>query len=50
MNFWYIYTDGQGHFALAKEPSGNFIMVHAGPFNTFAEGAVQMKALGVPGW
>lgn len=50
MHEWHIYTDGQGHFALAEEPSGAFIMIHSGPYATFAEGAAAMKALGVPGW
>lgn len=50
MQEWHIYTDGQGRFALAKEPSGAFILIHSGPFATFADGAAAMKALGAPGW
>jgi hypothetical protein len=50
MNEWTVYTDNEGHFTLAKQPTGAFMFPHKGPFATFAEGAAEMKALGVPGW
>jgi len=47
---WFIYTDGQGHYALAQAPSGAFITQHSGPYNTWKDGANAMHDLGVLGW
>ena len=46
---WMIYTNGSANYTVAKQPSGGFIMVVAGPF-TWDEAAAWMRGQGVPGW
>ena len=47
---WYIYRRNDGQFSLAQENPGFGWTQYSGPYTTFAAGAAEMKALGVPGW
>lgn len=48
---WYIYENVlTGQFSLAQQNPGYGWLLFDGPYDTFALGGADMKALGVPGW
>jgi hypothetical protein len=46
---WHIWSNNRGRYAVAKEPSGEFIVHMAGPM-TWDEATAWMRGQGVPGW